>query len=101
MMRNPFYNAVLAVGYIVLVAHVMYYGSKMAGPAEPSVLVPIAILSLFVLSAAVMGYIFLFQPVQMYLDGAKKESVDLFVRTIAAFAVLTIFFLSVLFFYAR
>ena len=99
MMRNPYVNAFAAAGYIVLVACIMTFGQGL-GP-DPGVLVPIAVLSLFVLSAAVMGYIFLFQPVQMYLDGAKKESVDLFVRTIAAFAVLTIFFLSVLFFYAR
>ena len=97
MARNPFYNAVLAVGYIVLVAHVMYYGSKMAGPAEPSVLVPIAILSLFVLSAAMMGYLFLDQPLQMYLDGQKQEAVDLFLKTLGLFAAFTLIILIFVF----
>ena len=98
-MKNPYVNACAAALYIVVVACIMTFGQK-SGP-DPSVLVPIAVLSLFVLSAAVMGYLFLFQPAQMYLDGAKKEALDLFVRTVAVFAVLTIFFLVVLFFYAR
>ena len=99
MTKNPYINALAAALYIVVVASIMTLGQK-SGP-DPSVLVPIAVLSLFVLSAAVMGYVFFFQPVQMFLDGAKKESVDLFVKTIAAFAVLTMCSLAILFLHAR
>ena len=99
MTRNPYANAVAAAAYIVLVAMVMTFGREF-GPDE-SVFIPIAVLSLFVLSAAVMGFIFFFQPVQMYLDGAKKEAIDLFLKTLATFAGLTVLALAVLFLYAR
>lgn len=89
MTKNPFINALGALSYIILVASLMFYGMKHSGP-DNSVIVPIAMLSLFTLSAAVMGFIFLSQPLQLYLDGKKKEAVKLFVQTVAAFAGITI-----------
>src|SRR3989344_2635093 len=97
MSRNPFVNAALAAAYIAVVASLMYYVPKAVGLVD-SVFVPIAVLSLFVLSAALMCYFFLFQPVQMYLDGQKKEAIDLFVKTVGVFAGITILIFAILFF---
>jgi len=36
-----------------------------------------------------MAYIFLYQPVQLFIDGKKKQAVNLFVRTVGIFAVFT------------
>lgn len=96
MTQDTLYNAVLATGYITLVASIMYYAPRWAGPAE-SVLVPIAVLSLFVLSAAVMGYIFFYQPVQLYLAGRQKEGINLFLKTVGFFAGITALLLATLF----
>src|SRR3989344_1776138 len=96
MTKNPIHNALLASGYIVLVASLMFFGSRFAGGPD-TVLVPIAMLSLFVLSAAVMAYLFLLQPVQMYLDGEKKEAIHLFAKTLATFAVITAILFAILF----
>ena len=52
-------------------------------------LAPMAMLSLLVFSVSLMGYLFFFQPVQMYLDGQKREAVELFTKTLGAFAVIT------------
>jgi hypothetical protein len=68
----------------------MHYGSKNVGETEDTLFAPIALISLFTLSAAVMGYLFLSEPVQLYLDDKKKEAVNLFVRTVAVFGGLTI-----------
>ncbi len=89
MTKNPFINALSATLYIVLVASVMFYGTSNMGRAN-SVIVPIAIVSLFTLSAAVMGYVFLSQPLQLYLDGKKKVAVNLFLKTLAVFAGITV-----------
>ena len=89
MTKNPFINAVAALVYIMFVATIMNYGSRMFGEAD-TVITPIAVLSLFVLSAAFMGYTFLFQPLQLYLDGKKKEGASLFLRTVGVFAVITV-----------
>ena len=96
MTKNPFLNALSAAGYIVFVASLMYYaGQHTQGP--DGLIVPITMLSLFVLSAAVMGFLFFYQPVQMYLDGEKKGAVDLFLKTVAVFACITLVFLAIAF----
>ena len=87
--KNPFVNSVAALVYIVFVATIMNHGSRMFGGADTAIM-PIAALSLFVLSVTFMGYTFLFQPLQLYLDGKKKEGANLFLRTIGVFAVITV-----------
>ena len=89
MTKNPFLNALLASLYIVLVASLAFYAPKSIDRA-PTVLVPIGVLSLFTLSAAVMGFLFFFRPFELYFAGKKKEALVLFLSTVASFAVITI-----------
>jgi hypothetical protein len=96
MNKNPFLNAVFAVMYIMLVASVMYYGLETVAPAD-TIIMPIAMISLFTLSAAVMGYLFLYGPIQLYLEGDKKGAMNLFLKTVFVFAIITIFIFSLLF----
>ena len=87
MTKNPVLNALAATIYIIIVSLVMFYGT--AHVKGNSVAAPIAGLSLFTLSAAVMGYVFMYQPLQLYLDGKKKDAIDLFLKTVGIFAVVT------------
>lgn len=87
MTKNPALNALAATIYIVIISCVMFYGTTHV--KGNSVLAPIAVVSLFTLSAAVMGYIFCYQPLQLYLDGKKKDAIDLFLKTVGIFAVVT------------
>jgi len=96
MTRNPFANAVLATTYIILVVLLMYYSRKTIGPSE-SILVPMAMLSLLVLSAATMSAIFFYQPVRMYIDGKKNEAIYLFFTTTGIFAGITALAFVILF----
>ena len=96
MTKNPLLNALSATAYIALVATIMNYGRELNAPEE-GVLVPLAILSLFVLSAALMGFIFFYQPAQLYLEGRQKEAVNLFLKTLGFFAGITLLLLIVLF----
>ncbi len=62
-----------------------------AAPNTPDTfLTPVAALSLLVLSVSVMGFLFLGQPLQLYLDGQKKQAISFFMRTVTSFAVLTL-----------
>jgi len=88
MNKNPFLNALSATAYITVVASVMYYVPKTNMP-ENSVMIPTAILSLFVLSAAMMGYFFVYQPVQLLIEGKQKEATKLFLSTVLIFACIT------------
>lgn len=89
MTKNPVINALSASAYIFLVVTVMNSLMKYA-PKEDGFLAPVLALSMFTLSAAVMGYIFGSQPLQLFLDGKKKEAVKLFLQTVGAFALVTI-----------
>ena len=98
MSKSPLLNALLATLYIQVVVLIIFYGGEYASEAPETILIPIAMLSLFVLSAAVMGYLFLSQPVQMFLGGQKQEAINLFLRTVAIFACITLLLLATLFF---
>jgi hypothetical protein len=96
MSKNPVINSLSASAYIVLVASVMFWGTKM-NKGQDSIIAPIAIISLFTLSAAVMGYLFCYQPLMLYIDGKKKQAVNLFLQTLVLFASITVLALVFLF----
>lgn len=89
MTKNPILNAVSATAYIVLVV-LAINGISNIQMLESSLVMPVIFLSLFVLSAAMMGYIFCYQPLRMYLDNKKEEAVNLFLKTVGIFAGITI-----------
>lgn len=86
--KNPYLNSVYAEIYIIIVVGVIRYISK--PNTADTFFNPIAALSLFVLSAAVMGYLFLGEPLQLYLNGEKRLSATFFIQTVASFAVITV-----------
>ncbi len=88
MTKNYFLNALLGAAYVVLVACFMFYAPHVLGPSE-SVMIPITILSLFVLSVCVMAFLFGYQPLKLYLEGEKKAPLELLVKTVATFAGFT------------
>ncbi|MGC9605406.1 MAG: hypothetical protein ABSF56_01460 [Minisyncoccia bacterium] len=96
MTKNPFTNALIAIAYIAVIASFLYYGQLFLGPVR-GIIVPVVMLSIFVLSAAFMGLVFFYQPVQMYLDGDKKGSLSLFTKTMMIFAGVTILLVIILF----
>ena len=96
MTKNPLVNSFVAIIYIVLIASVMFYGTKNVGPSD-SIIAPIAVVSLFTLSAAVMGYLFCYQPAQLYFDDKKKQAVTLFLQTVGIFGGITAVVLMLLF----
>lgn len=86
--KNPYLNSIYAEVYIIIVVSIIHLVGE---PNTPdSFFDPIAALSLLVLSAVVMGYLFLGEPLQLYLDGEKKRSINFFTKTIVSFAVITI-----------
>lgn len=91
--KNPILHAVLANAYIIALVLGIFFGlapiEESQLPEYVQLLFPIVMLSLFTLSAAVMGYLFLGVPLQRYMDGKKKEALSFFFQTVGAFAVIT------------
>ena len=96
MIKNPYLNAVFATIYITLVSLFMYFGSKFI-KIDNKILSPIAFMSLLTLSVAVMGYLFVLEPLQMYLSGEKTKSVHFFLKTLATFACITLLVIVLIF----
>ena len=96
MTKNPLINALSASVYIVLIVSIMNYGSKVFDNSDPT-LAPVVFISLFTLSAAVMGYLFCYQPIQLYFNQQQKQAAQLFIQTVLSFAFITFLFLILLF----
>lgn len=90
MSKNPIINALSASGYIILVASIINLVSSAQKDKPDTFFAPVAFLSLLTLSAAIMAYLFFYQPLQLLIEGKKKEAVNLFVKTVGIFGVVTL-----------
>lgn len=97
MSKNPIINAFSAATYIVLVVSVMNVITQPLRNKPDTFLAPITVLFMLTLSVAVMAFLFFYQPLMLFIEGKKKNAVDLFVKTVGIFAALTIIILILLF----
>lgn len=97
MRHSPFLYAGAVAIYITSISFFLFYVPERLAGQEDTVAAPIAMLSLFVLSAAVMGFLFLYRPLTLYLDGQKQEAVKFFGATLLIFACITVFIFAALF----
>lgn len=92
MKDRPFVKALLAEGYIVAfglcVGYLFPYLANLNIDPGPAFGVA-AILSMFVFSAACMGYFFLSSPLLLALEGKVKEAILYFAQTVLYFALLS------------
>ncbi len=96
MNKKPFLYALGAAGYISILVLTISILAKFV-PAEDNIIMPIAGLSLFVLSASIMGFLFLSQPLRMFLEGQKSEAVTFFLKTVGFFACFLALFTVLMF----
>jgi hypothetical protein len=97
MTKKPLYNALAAFAYIVAVVFIVNWAGN-NDILETSLFMPIMMLSLFTLSAAVMAYLFLYQPLMLYLEGKKEDAVNLFIKTLLIFAIMPLSIFMLYFF---
>lgn len=96
ILKQGLLSAGLAAGYVALVSAFMAHAEKIFGGKEPGPLGPVVFLLLFVVSASVMCLLVFGKPVMMYIDGKKREAVELLVSTIAILATITVLLLITL-----
>jgi len=97
MTKNPIINALSASAYIILVVSVMTFATQPLRNKPDTFFAPITMLFVLTLSVAVMAYLFFYQPFLLFIEGKKKEAVDLFVKTVGIFAAITAVVLILLF----
>jgi hypothetical protein len=94
-MKKPFFYALGAVLYIVVIVFIINTITSVL-PGK-TILIPMVMLGLFVLSVAVMGFLFIFEPLQLYMDNRKQEAVVFFAKIVGIFACFVAIFLILLF----
>lgn len=99
--KTAILNALLTAAYVIGVAIFMYWGGTMKIGRSNSFLIPISFLMLFVFSASLTGYLIFGKPVQMYIDGRKKEAVSVLLNTLLVLAGITFVALVLLLFFGR
>jgi hypothetical protein len=80
---------------------IIFYGAQLLQNSPETILAPVAVLSLFVLSVAVMGYLFVAVPALMYLEGKKQEAISFFLKTVFSFAAMILVWIVVILATAR
>lgn len=87
MLKNPYINALYAAGYIGLL--VLGLSTFVDGPKEDTLLAPLVMLSLLVLSVALMAVLFFYEPARLFMEGKREEALKFFTKTLLVFAILT------------
>jgi hypothetical protein len=95
MNKKSFYNAIIAAGYIAILVSCMNWIGSMLRSIEDNVFMPMTMLTVLVLSVALMAYLFFYEPVLLLIEGKRPEAVKLFFGTVAVFAVFAIIFFIV------
>lgn len=96
-MKKPFLCALGAAAYIVIIVFVSQFVTSLLKNQNETIIIPMTMLSLFVLSAAVMGFLFLSEPLQLLVENKKREAVMFFVKIVGFFACFVIIFTILLF----
>lgn len=87
--KTAIVNSIGVLVYVAIVATVMNNAERIFGKMD-SVIGAVGFLMLFVLSAGVVGSLIAGKPIFLYVDGKKKEAINLLVWTLACLAVITL-----------
>jgi hypothetical protein len=94
MRWNPFINAAAAAAYIGVVVLFMHFIESLRHDTPDTLLDGMGVISLFVFSAAVMAFLFFYQPALNLMENKKAEAVSYFLKTLGVFGAITIVVLT-------
>lgn len=89
IITRAFIDAVGTAAYIILVVSFMF-SLQIFALKEDNMIIPIAMLLLFVCSAAITGFLVFGKPIMLYIDGKKREAVLLLSYTLGILFLITI-----------
>lgn len=89
MRWNPFISAGLAFTYIGGVVLFIRFIESLRHDTPDTFIDGMAAISLFVCSAAIMAFLFFYQPLLKLFDGKPSEAVSYFLKTLGVFAAIT------------
>ena len=96
MIKNPYLNAFMALGYIALIILVISKTSSIAEHTPDTLLAPVTMLSLFVLSAVIMGILFVYEPLRLFMENQKPQALSFLIKTAGTFACFVVILATLL-----
>lgn len=94
LIKRSMINALGTAAYVATLVTLILNGEKMFGTID-NILGPITFLLVFVISASITGGLVLGKPILMFLDGQKKEAVQLFMYTVGWLALIAVILLII------
>ena len=94
MKWNPLLSAVSASAYIGAIASFMQFIGSIRHDTPDTIYDVMGVFSLFTFSAAVMAFLFFYQPILKLIEGKKGEAVSYFLKTIGIFGLITVAILA-------
>ncbi len=89
IIKRAFIDSVGTAAYVILVVAFIFSLQGFQGSKE-TILIPMAMLLLFVCSAAITGFLVFGKPAMLYIDGKKREAVSLLGYTLGMLVLITI-----------
>jgi len=94
MKWNPLLNALAASAYIGTVVLFLHFIESVRRDTPDTILDGLGVISLFVFSAAVMAFLFFYQPALRLIDNKRSEAVTYFLQTLGIFGLITVVVLT-------
>ena len=90
MKWNPFLNALAASLYIGLVVTFMHFIESIRHDTPDTLFDGMGVLSLLTFSAAVMAFLFFYQPIVKLIQDKQTEALSYFLKTLGFFGLITL-----------
>jgi len=95
IIKRAVIDAVGTAIYVVLIVSFIF-SLQIFQKEEDIIIIPMAMLLLFVCSAAITGFLVFGKPIMLYIDGKKREAVSLLGYTLGVLVLITIIFFALL-----
>src|SRR3989338_3027741 len=89
IIKRAVIDAVGTAIYVVLIVSFIF-SLQIFQKEEDIIIIPMAMLLLFVCSAAITGFLVFGKPIMLYIDGKKREAVSLLGYTLGVLVLITI-----------
>ncbi|KND52078.1 MAG: hypothetical protein AB202_04065 [Parcubacteria bacterium C7867-007] len=94
MKWSPLINAGAAAAYIALVVLFMNFIQSLRHDTPDTLFDGMGVISLLVFSAAVMAFLFFYQPVVLLVENKKAEALSFFLKTLGMFGLILVVVLA-------
>ncbi|MFZ5438032.1 MAG: hypothetical protein ACOZAK_03185 [Patescibacteria group bacterium] len=91
MSKNPLINAFFASVVTLINFVTQYIFSVRLVDKTDAFFTQTIVLFMIIISVIVMAFLFFYQPSMLFIEGKKKQAVNLFAKTVKIFAVFIIF----------